>query len=120
MRLEVVARDEKFTTIGGGATVETVVGRKSFDMNRNIENDFLSAKFMAELRAKGAKQATEFYLNYVGLTPEGCDVLRLTKIKDMPDAVLEPTICIAARTMPMVKVVAKEGGVTVAVVFKSL
>lgn len=82
-------------------------------------NHVSSPQFMAELRAKKTHQAAEFKLEYVSLTPDACDVVRLTNIKGMPDAVLEPTICIGAKLLPRVKVIVKENGMTVPVTFKA-
>lgn len=120
MHLEVKSKDEKFTAIAGEASVQTVVGPKSFDMARNIENEILTIDFISSLRAKKTHQAAEFKVEYIELTAAACDVVRLTNIKDMPGAVLEPTICIGSRTMPKVKVTVKESGMTVPVTFKAL
>jgi len=118
MDLEVVSRSDTFTQVGGGAEVQTVIGPKTFDLTRNIENELLTSEFMAELRGVKAHQAAEFLVSYVELTPNGCDVVRLTGIKDMDGTVIEPTICIAARTIPHVAVTVKTNGMTVPVLFK--
>lgn len=120
MFLEVKFKDDKFTSIGGEASVETVVGPKSFDMARNIENEILTIDFISALRVKRTHQAAEFKIDYIELTPSACDVVRLTEIKDMPGARLEPTICLGSKTMPKVKVTVKESGMFIPVTFKAL
>jgi len=120
MKATITDIDEQFTYVYGKAIVQTVIGPKDFEMTNAIENELLTAQFMAELRGKKSHRASEFFVEYIELTPEGCDVVRLTQIKGMDDAVLEPTICIAARKIPILKVTVKTNGVTVPVTFKAV
>lgn len=120
MKAEITDVDLQFTHVYGKAIVQTVIGQKDFEMTNAIENELLTAQFMAELRGKKSHRASEFFVEYIELTPEGCDVVRLTQIKGIDDAVLEPTICIAARKIPILKVTVKTNGMTVPVTFKAV
>lgn len=117
MNVEVSAKDDKFTTIYGSAAVQTVIGAKTFSLTNKIENELLTPEFMANLRGKKTHQATEFSIQWIELTADACDVIELTNIKGMDDAVLRPTICIGSRTIPSLKVTVKSNGMTVPVTF---
>jgi len=119
MKAEITAKNDKFTSVYGKAVVQTVIGQKDFEMTNNIENEILSAQFMAELRGKKSHKASEFFVEYIELTPEGCDVVRLTQVKGMDGSILEPTICVAARKIPILKVTVKTNGMTVPVTFRA-
>jgi hypothetical protein len=120
MNVEVTGKDEKFTYLKGNAVVQTVVGEKDFEMTNGIENEILTVQFMADLRTKKKHQATEFLVEYQELTPEGCDRVKLTNIKGMDDAVLEPAICIASRQVPELRVTVRTSGMTVPVTFRAV
>lgn len=117
LTVEVTAVDDKEATVYGSASVQTMIGVQKFELTNHIENELLTPEFMAELRAKKTHAAKEFNIQWLELTPDGCDIIELTAIKGMDDAVLRPTICLANRTIPSVKITVKTNGMTVPVTF---
>lgn len=100
----------EYVTLTGKAVVQTIVGEKTFEVVGDLEQAILTPEWLGGFRKLGQQyQAKNALLTYQGISNEGCDTINLDKIKGYPDLSLEPTVCVAAQTVPSVLVIARQG-----------
>jgi len=109
--IEVTEVTEDHVSLKGVAEVDTIVGKKTFEVVGELEQEILTPKWLGEFRRAGAPyQARNALITYKGMTDEGCDIINLDKITGYQDLALEPTVCVAANTVPTVLVLARQNG----------
>lgn len=106
-------------TFEGRARVQSVIGEKVYDVRGDVEKVALTPEYLKELRTSKGDELANTSVSYVGMTDEGCDTVKLSNIRGYPDLILEPTICLAARTVPSVKVTARQGKLVVDAYFEA-
>lgn len=95
---------ETDTVISANAKINLSIGEQKVNLTNSIENEILSVTFMDSLRFEKAYQAKKMHIEHVGLSPFGCDMLRITKIEGQMGVTIEPTICLASQTIPKLDV----------------
>lgn len=109
--IEVTEVTADHVSLKGVAEVDTIVGKKTFEVVGELEQAILTPKWLGEFRRAGVLyQARNALITYKGMTDEGCDTVNLDKITGYPDLALEPTVCVAANTVPTVLVLARQNG----------
>jgi len=112
LTIEVTEVTEDHVSLKGVAEVATIIGKKTFEVVGELEQEILTPKWLGEFRRANAPyQARNALITYKGMTDEGCDIVNLDKITGYPDLALEPTVCVAANTVPTVLVLARQNGV---------
>lgn len=119
MDLSVVSETVDNLGIEGVAKVDTIVGPKTFNVASEVETSILSARFISELRTSKTYQARNAHIEYVSLTPEGCDKIRVSEIRNYPDLTLDPTLCLSSATIPSVEITVRDKGLTISATFRA-
>ena len=119
MNLSVVSETGDSLGIEGVAKVDTIVGPKTFEVASEVETSILSARFMGELRTSKSYEARNAHIEYGALTPEGCDEIVVSSIRNYPDLTLRPTLCLSSATIPTVKITVRDKGLTISATFRA-
>lgn len=98
--LSVVSIDEVETNVSAKASLDTVFGQQNVEIAKPIENEILNEDFLVRFRNEKHYRAKRMTLDYVGLTGNGCDVIKVSEIDGQDGVTLEPTLCLAAQTIP--------------------
>lgn len=104
LQLKVVSITATETTIEAKAKLETLLGPQKVNITQALENEILSTAFLASLRSGTPYRAKHLTVTHTGMTELGCDSLRLSDIDGQPNATIEPTVCAASRTIPLIVV----------------
>lgn len=102
MRVEDITDTE--TLLSANAKIKLTIGEQKVELSNTIENEILNVEFINRLREEKVYQASKMHIEHVGLTAVGCDVLLLTEIEGQTGVTIEPTICLASQTVPVLKV----------------
>jgi hypothetical protein len=117
--IEVTEVTEDHVGLKGVAEVDTIVGKKTFEVTGELEQEILTPKWLGEFRRAGTPyQARNALITYRGMTDEGCDTINLDKITGYQDLAIEPTVCVAANTVPTVLVIARQNGTDIKAFFR--
>jgi len=106
------------TIVDSKADVVTALGEKHVELKQSIKNEILTLDFLEKLRADKKYQSPDMDLFYNGLTRDGCDIVTVSRLKDHPDTVITPTICVASRKLPRLRIVMRFSGFDVTASFK--
>lgn len=119
MDVEVAGISDSWTSLRGVAVVDTIIGKKTYVVAGDIENGLLTPEFLRKLRSAPSYQAANTLITHEGLTDELCDRLVLSEIRNYPDLILAPQLCIQSRTVPVVKVLVRSGRDTYTAFFRA-
>lgn len=117
--MEVTEVTDDHVTLKGVAEVDTIIGKKTFEVVGDLEQEILTAEWLGGFRKAGAPyQARNTLITYKGISDEGCDTVNLDRITGYPDLALEPTVCVAAKTVPTMLVLARQNGADIRAFFR--
>lgn len=97
----IVAIDEEAITVDIVGEVKTQFGSFPLKSTQVIPRELANLDTLVDLREKGTLQLPNALLTWIGVTPEGCDLVKVTNIKEADNIEIQVKFCAQTRNIPV-------------------
>lgn len=117
MTISVESVTDEAVTFAAKVRLDTKFGPQNVDITQAVSPEVLTKEFLVSLRSYLDYVGDGYKLKYQGMNDDGCDQIKVYDIEKYKGVVITPTICLSAKTVPVITVEVDMYGVPVKLVF---